>query len=121
MNRERLPKRRANQIYSMEMVSPELPEGLKIHVSLGRYPDGRCGEINVAFGKTGGMMRDSLEAWARLASLALQYGVPAADLCRSLRGIAGMGGRVRAPGLAVDGQAVTSPWGAVAALLEAEV
>lgn len=118
--RQRLPNRRLSHTYSLTIDSPESPRPVKIHVILGRYPDGALGEVSIYISQVGSIMRASIEAWAQLASLALQHGVKPAALARSLKGIIGTGGTLRADIESMDGIKVTSPWDAVAILIAEE-
>lgn len=121
MNRERLPSRRKSATYSMTLKVHETGFLWKIHVTLGRYEDGRLGEIFIDLGKTGSIIRMSLTAWAILASLALQSGVTAAEIAAGLRGLNGMEGVLRCDqSEALDGLEVSSPWDAVGRLIESE-
>ena len=69
--RERLPNRRAREAIRFEH------GGFEFVAGVGRYPDGRLGEIFIAANAKSGT---AIEAWARdsaiLASIAIQYGTP---------------------------------------------
>ena len=70
-DRERLPNRRQREAIRFEH------GGFEFVAGVGRYPDGRLGEIFIAANAKSGT---AIEAWARdsaiLASIAIQYGTP---------------------------------------------
>jgi ribonucleoside-diphosphate reductase alpha chain len=55
------------------------------YLTVGLYPDGRAGELFVKINKEGSMVSGLMDAVAKLASIALQYGVPLADLAPKMR------------------------------------
>lgn len=68
--RERLPDRRAAETFSFECA------GLAYVATIGRYPDGRLGEIFITNHKAGSHADCNARDAAVLASLCLQYRVP---------------------------------------------
>jgi ribonucleoside-diphosphate reductase alpha chain len=55
------------------------------YLTVGLYPDGRPGELFVKINKEGSMVSGLMDAVAKLASIALQFGVPLADLAPKMR------------------------------------
>jgi ribonucleoside-diphosphate reductase alpha chain len=55
------------------------------YLTVGLYPDGRPGELFVKINKEGSMVSGLMDAVAKLASIALQYGVPLPDLAPKMR------------------------------------
>ena len=70
-DRDRLPNRRQREAIRFEH------GGFEFVAGVGRYPDGRLGEIFISANAKSGT---AIEAWARdsaiLASIAIQYGTP---------------------------------------------
>jgi ribonucleoside-diphosphate reductase alpha chain len=60
---------------------------LKVYVTVGEYPDGTPGEIFLRAAKVGSIERGLLEALSLTVSLALQHGVPLADLTAKYRNL----------------------------------
>lgn len=56
------------------------------YVTVGLYDDGRPGEVFLTVDKAGTTLRGVLDAWAIAMSLALQHGVPLADLVAKHKG-----------------------------------
>lgn len=85
----------------------------RAHVTVSRYPHGDPCEIFINVSKVGSDLRTSFEAWAMMASKALQYGVPMDAVARTIRGIrSDHGGKIQGGGEA------TSLWDAIAQELE---
>jgi ribonucleoside-diphosphate reductase alpha chain len=55
------------------------------YLTAGLYPDGRPGELFVKINKEGSMVSGLMDAVAKLASIALQFGVPLKDLAPKMR------------------------------------
>jgi ribonucleoside-diphosphate reductase alpha chain len=55
------------------------------YLTVGLYPDGRPGELFVKINKEGSMVSGLMDAVAKLASIALQFGVPLKDLAPKMR------------------------------------
>jgi len=55
------------------------------YLTVGLYPDGRPGELFVKINKEGSMVSGLMDSVAKLASIALQYGVPLSDLAPKMR------------------------------------
>jgi len=68
--RERLPNRRSAETFDVEA------GGLHYRATIGRYPDGRIGEIFLTNHKAGSEAGIMASDAAVAASLALQYGTP---------------------------------------------
>jgi hypothetical protein len=68
--RERLPDRRPAETFDIEA------GGLRYRATIGRYPDGRIGEIFLTNHKAGSQAGILASDAAVAASLALQYGTP---------------------------------------------
>ena len=79
-NRRRLPTKRRNRTVSASV------GGHKVHVAMSDYEDGALGEVFVDMHKAGSTMRGIVHGFARLFSIALQYGVPFSVLSRAVRG-----------------------------------
>lgn len=78
--RDQLPNRRYGETF-------ELQHGGKravFTVTLGRYPDGRVGEVFVSGGKSGSESEANVRDGAILASLAIQHGAPIATLAAAI-------------------------------------
>jgi ribonucleoside-diphosphate reductase alpha chain len=78
--RQPLPQRRASEMF-------ELCHGGKratFHVTLGRYPDGRVGEVFITGSKSGSDLEANVRDTAILVSLALQHGVPLATMAAAI-------------------------------------
>jgi ribonucleoside-diphosphate reductase alpha chain len=78
MSRERLPNRRAAETFEVEV------NGLHYTATVGRFADGRIGEIFVQNSKPGSTSDCYVRDASISASLALQYGCPLATLQRAL-------------------------------------
>jgi ribonucleoside-diphosphate reductase alpha chain len=81
VSRERLPDRRHSFTQKVRI------DGQTFFVTFGEYADGRLGEIFIDGRHEGTFLRGVLGALARMASLALQNGVPTSEVVRSLRGL----------------------------------
>jgi hypothetical protein len=68
--RERLPNRRSAETWDLEAI------GLHFRVTVGRYADGRIGEIFLTNHKAGSQVGIMASDAAVVASIALQYGAP---------------------------------------------
>ena len=60
--------------------------GLTVHVSFGRFADGRLSEIFLDVGKAGSDVQQHAEACAVLASLCLQHGVAVETIIHAVAG-----------------------------------
>ena len=78
IDRERLPNRRAAETFELEV------NGLRYTVTVGRFVDGRIGEIFVQNSKPGSTSDCYMRDAGISASLALQYGCPLETLRRAL-------------------------------------
>ncbi len=76
--RERLPNRRSAETWEVEAC------GLHFRATIGRYPDGRIGEIFLTNHKAGSEAGIMASDAAVAASLALQYGTPIETLRHAL-------------------------------------
>jgi hypothetical protein len=76
--RERLPNRRAAETFSLEC------SGLSYTCTVGRYPDGRIGELFLNNHKSNSASDANARDAAIVCSLALQNGVPLETLRRAL-------------------------------------
>lgn len=82
--------------------------GHTIHVSISQYDDGTPAEVFVEMGDTGTVSNALMDTIARLASKALQYGVPVGELLEIFQGAA-----FEPAGLAVGLRRLTPEGGAV--------
>ena len=78
MSRRRLPNRRPAETFGIEV------GGLNYVVSVGRFDDGSPAEIFISNGKAGSDSDTAARDSAVVASIALQYGVPAEVIRRAL-------------------------------------
>lgn len=76
--RLRLPSRRASSNYVIEF------SGQQFAITVGFYPDGKPGEVFANAGKTPQAVQQIIADTCILISIALQHGVPAEDLGKSL-------------------------------------
>jgi hypothetical protein len=105
MTRHRLPARRVAETHAIAFA------GRQYRVTVGRYPDGRIGEVFASSGKEGSNIEAMLSNACVLASLALQHGAMPSELARSM---------IRVPALADafgSGVAPACPVAAVVDLL----
>lgn len=58
-----------------------------IFITAGRYPNGRIGEVFVNIGLQGSTLRGTLDAWARMVSISLQWGVPIEDIIEKFKAV----------------------------------
>jgi hypothetical protein len=77
-SRQRLPQRRRSETFEFEV------SGLRYTATLGRFPDGRIGEIFLQNHKPGSQSDANARDAAVAASLALQFGCPLETLRRAL-------------------------------------
>lgn len=59
-----------------------------VFITAGRYANGRVGELFVNIGLQGSTLRGTLDAWARMVSVALQWGVPVEDIIEKFKAVA---------------------------------
>jgi hypothetical protein len=76
--RERLPNRRVGETFDLEVA------GLRYTATVGRFADGRLGEIFLQNHKPGSQSDSNARDAAVAASLALQFGCPVEVLRRAL-------------------------------------
>jgi len=77
--RDRLPNRRACETSSFKHA------GADFTLSVGRYPDGKIGELFIAVGLPNSALDALASDAAILASLALQHGCPLETITHALR------------------------------------
>lgn len=78
--RDPLPNRRLGETY-------ELQHGGKravFQITLGRYAEGRVGEVFISGGKSGTEVEANVRDTAILVSIALQHGVPVATMASAI-------------------------------------
>lgn len=78
--REQLPNRRFGENFELEHGGKR---GVFV-ITIGRYSDGRVGEIFISGGKSGTEVEANVRDTAILASLAIQHGVPITTLAAAL-------------------------------------
>jgi hypothetical protein len=78
MTRHRLPSRRVAETHAIAF------NGRAYLVTVGRYEDGRIGEVFASASKQGSHIEAMLSNACVLASLALQHGASPADMARSM-------------------------------------
>jgi hypothetical protein len=76
--REKLPNRRAAETWDVDAL------GLHFRVTVGRYSDGRVGEVFLSNTRVNGQAGIMASDAAVVASVALQYGVPLDVIRRAL-------------------------------------
>jgi ribonucleoside-diphosphate reductase alpha chain len=79
--RRRLPGKRRSVTQSARV------GGNKVHVTTSAFPDGSLGEVFVDLHKIGSFSRGMLHCFAKLFSIAFQYGVPLHVLTKSFRDV----------------------------------
>jgi ribonucleoside-diphosphate reductase alpha chain len=79
--RTRMPETRTATVHHFEIM------GEDGYITLGRFPDGRVGEIFVNMHKQGSTIQGLLHSWSIALSMALQYGAPFEDVIRKFRGM----------------------------------
>jgi len=79
--RSRMPETRTATVHHFEIM------GEDGYITLGRFPDGRVGEIFVNMHKQGSTIQGLLHSWSIALSMALQYGAPFEDVIRKFRGM----------------------------------
>jgi hypothetical protein len=77
-HRERLSDRRAHEVFRIEH------DGLAFIAGIGRFPDGRIGELFINTAKLGTAFDTVLKDSAILLSFALQYGADVAAIRRAM-------------------------------------
>src|SRR5262249_52778854 len=77
-SRQRLPQRRIAETFDLQI------NGLRYTATIGRFPDGRIGEVFIQNSKPGSTSDSYSRDGAIAASLALQYGCPIQVLQRAL-------------------------------------
>ena len=76
--RQRLPNRRGSIVFNF------VHEGIAYVATISRFEDGRLAEIFLDAGKPGDALDIMAKDMATLASIALQHGVPVADIRAAL-------------------------------------
>ncbi len=59
---------------------------MKLYFTVGRYDDGRIGEVFIKADRSGSLANGALDAVATMMSIALQHGVPLHTMLDKLRG-----------------------------------
>jgi ribonucleoside-diphosphate reductase alpha chain len=83
--RERLPDRRGHELVKLEH------GGFRLSVGVGRYADGRLGEIFIDTHKGGSAIDTTLRDCAVLLSIALQHGANASAVRKALSSTGAIG------------------------------
>ena len=78
--RKKLPTTRDAILHKFEI------GGQDGYFTVGLYPDGTPGELFITISKEGSTLGGLMDSFAVMVSLALQYGVPLADIARKLKG-----------------------------------
>lgn len=79
--RQRMGSRRTTQRVKAKI------GGQTVYAEFGMRPDASLGEIWITVAKCGSFVRGVLDSLARMTSLALQHGVPVAEVAATLRGM----------------------------------
>ena len=82
--RESLPARRDHETFEFDFSRGAHDPGTRYTVGVGRYPDGRIGEVFLDCHKLGSALTDDSRDAAMAVSIALQHGVPIAALTNGL-------------------------------------
>ena len=82
--REKPNHKRKTETTELILKNTETGDRQQIFVSISRLPNNRVSEIFINTSKTGSYLQTSFEAWAIIASLALQYGMPVSKLAQSI-------------------------------------
>jgi len=77
-SRERLPSRRATTTHEVRLRRSD--GNLTVFLGVSHYADGRPAELWLDTMKEGHELRSAHHAWARMVSVALQFGVPVARI-----------------------------------------
>lgn len=117
VNRQRPQGRRRGQTYKLKA------SGITLHVTLNVYPEThKLCEIWVEAGVPGSDLQASYQAWAMMASKAIQFGMHPYDIAKSCRRIKTHTSKlITEDCLAIHGREVLSTWDAIGLLIEAEV
>ncbi len=78
-HRPKLPRQRAALTRKVDLA------GQEFYLTVGLYPDGKPGELFITMGKEGSFASGLADAFAKMVSISLQYGVPLENLIRQLR------------------------------------
>jgi len=83
--RVRMPDDRDSIVHKVTIKSYSSPP-IDLYITVGKYPDGRPGEVFLKMGKEGSTMSGMCRAWTVMVSLALQSGIPLAHIIRKFKG-----------------------------------
>lgn len=86
--RKRVPLQETRQSLTHKVKIYSAEGDVALFITAGLYPTGKIGEIFVPVGKQGGVLRGTLDSWARMVSVSLQWGVPLEEIIRKFKGIA---------------------------------
>lgn len=92
MTRERLSSERPGYTQAFRLKYIEKEDGkdvvkeLKLYFTANMYDDGRPGEIIITADQAGTFTRGALDAFAMMASIALQHGMPVSTIIEKLKG-----------------------------------
>jgi ribonucleoside-diphosphate reductase alpha chain len=78
--RERLPDERESLTHKFSVA------GHEGYVTVGKYPDGRPGEVYITMSKEGSTLSGVMNSLATVTSIALQYGVPLDTIVKKMIG-----------------------------------
>lgn len=81
--RRRLPTKRARVGYALRI------NKVRLHVTIGLYPDGTPGEVFLDMSKEGSALRHFANAFAIATSRLLQHGVSVADIAHAFENLSG--------------------------------
>ena len=71
--------------FVVSLAAPQEASRMKIYFTVGKYPDGRPGEIFIKADRSGSLASGALDAVAMMMSIALQHGIPLENLTSKLR------------------------------------
>lgn len=77
--RQPLPDTRESKTHTV-VITDDAGREYTVYITYGVYPDGRIGELFVSVGKQGSTLRGYLDAWSRMVSVGLQWGVPITEI-----------------------------------------
>lgn len=85
MEKRHLPATRTSITHKVTVMSDQGDSS--VFIIVGMYDTGEVGELFVNLGKQGSTLRGALDCWARMVSVALQWGVPLEDVIDKFKSV----------------------------------
>lgn len=85
MEKQHLPATRTSLTHKVVIESEQ--GDVSVYLTAGLYDTGEVGELFLHLGKQGSTLRGALDSWARMVSIALQWGVPAEDIIDKFKNV----------------------------------